>query len=208
MNREKVYYRSVGILTDAYLNHTLKYGCGGGCAVANLIASNMGYTIVNLGSYKSTKWQKGDAQIKTGYWYSLTRNPSNLWKKIQSIWIMGLRQYKLEKKHIAATGYKAAELRRIEMAFESCFDIVRLALDKEQDVLKGLNAVFAVLWDIHQITAEDFTLDKKISQIGSNTAIIDRLVNRYEALSFDNKLGLQKLIETGDPYDCKQGVSV
>jgi len=196
MNREKVYYKTVGILINAYHNKTLNYTCGASCAVGNLIAANMGYAIiVSTGLSKPAIWKNGNVQMKSGTWYSLTHYSDNVWQKIQTIKVLGLRQYKLEKKHIAATGYAAAELKRIEIAFESCFDIFRLALDKEQDILKGLDAVFAVLWDIHQITSEDFTPGNKTTPNNSSNAIIERLVNRYEALSFIERSGVQKIYE-------------
>lgn len=82
---------------------------------------------------------------------------------------------------MATTGYTVAELARIEDTFENCYH-ADYRQSSKQDVLKGLQAVFSVLKEIHEITDKDFSVISETVQNNLSDAIVERLVNRHESL--------------------------
>ena len=177
MNRPDLYFRNAEIISNAFRNNTIHYRSNARCYVANLIAGNMGYTVHTTESWDHREcWYKGDTKVNHDYWPRLLHG-SKLFNKIKLLKDIGLRQYKLQKKHLAATGYTNVELKKIEKAFERCYELFA----REQNILKGVEAAFAVLRDIHQITIEDRAMNIEQNNV---TALIDRLVNRHQSVNF------------------------
>jgi len=128
MNREKLYFKTVDILLDAYNNGTLLSGNCYACAVGNLVAANMGF-----------RYEKVDNPILSTYnlkWegfpnYGDLSSIEDGRTKIQRLtWIGGLKytlagniieSKRLSEKgraQLESTGYTMEEIGNIEYSFE------------------------------------------------------------------------------------------
>lgn len=90
-NRPELYRKTVNILFDAYFNDTLEHGNPCGCAIGNIVASNLGF------QFKMS----GDGRM--------------IWKNGHPNWY-----YKIgdADRQISSTGYSPKEVSLIEKRFE------------------------------------------------------------------------------------------
>lgn len=140
MNREQLYYETVDVLLDAYLNQKLEFGDCGACAVGN---------ICRKASIKT--------KIPNYYWRYLFCTDSTF-TQVKNMWncLEYTDNRQQGEKLIAQTGYTIEELAKIEYAFETSLGF---NLDLKYNLLEddpkkaqyiGLCAVLDVLKEIHE----------------------------------------------------------
>jgi len=150
MKNKELFEKSIGILVNAYMNDTLvKMNCFG-CAVGNLIATNMGIKMIKILPLK----YKSDYLAWEGY-----RNYNDFRENYltgngmcdKDIWMNAIQWGTADKskvtpkmqKHIDSTGYTLEELALIEDCFE-----------KSDDVFEGLMNVVELLCKLHECEEE------------------------------------------------------
>ncbi len=136
MKNEALYNKTVDILVQAYMKDTLVHRDCHACAVGNLIAANMGYSIIR-DNENNCSWD----------------NSAQFWDEV-FVTIYGLQSLYphkytgLAKQQIDSTGYTYLELAKIEKSFES--------VDRDEDIdiwmFDGLMAVVDALDQIHENT--------------------------------------------------------
>jgi hypothetical protein len=146
MKNPELYKKTVDILYDAYFNDTLEHWNCTACAVGNIVAANMGIKIIPVrrGFVKFGNPPGSDAfspYENSGCWF-----PSISYGSVNTL-------TKAAKKQVAATGYSARELAKIEKAFENC----GYSVSSEDYMFNGLVAVLEVLKEIHEVTDEPHT---------------------------------------------------
>ncbi len=177
MNRPELYFNTTEILFSAFENETIFHNCWGVCAVANIIAANMGYTVnpyfVEIGLVGGS-WKKGEEGISSCWWWKLLKWPKWLYQK--SIRLkMGEKKYRLQEKHISSTGYSLKELKKIMKAFDSAFD----GIGDRQNVLAGINNVLMVLKKIHKVNSADLKGNYRSNFILENKMVTKTLLKNY-----------------------------
>ena len=144
MNRPELYKRTVDILFQAYFKDELEHQNCYACAVGNLVAANMGYTMMTTkGDMIRFVWKDRipfwDAVFVSCGDNEQSRYPDN---------------YKEEAKvEIDSTGYRWRELAMIEESFEKAYTYE----DNDEEMFNGLCNVLETLKQIHQV--EDNTED-------------------------------------------------
>lgn len=157
MKREALYNKTVDILVQAYFNDSLEHSNCHACAVGNLIAANMGYSIT------THKQQSSMANVLSKGWdgvfvYEL---PAGMGQEQPLEWLQYIKgdiktPSDLCLKQIASTGYSPTEINIIEEAFES------VSIFNEGDkMFKGLMRVVEALDKIHENTDEATTTSSK-----------------------------------------------
>lgn len=142
MKNKELFDRTIGILVKAYQNGTLVNSiCG--CAVGNIIASNMGVLVTVNG--RLAKWSKWHPE----------------WNTVFSTMING-KQYinpdnyeGFAKEQIDSTGYIWQDLAKIENSFESA----RLSDDS---MFNGLMSVVDTLMLIHEANETEIKQAKEL----------------------------------------------
>lgn len=158
MNRPEQYKRTVDILYQAYFNDTLVHNSCYACAVGNLVAANMGYTmsVVN-GSPKTfgrtLVWKKGRTILP----YPNADNGG--WPDCVYIEEGGASKSAIEQ--VESTGYTGDELLAIELAFESAKD--SYVPGTEACMFAGLSSVLAVLATLHEVEDPTPALERFIN---------------------------------------------
>jgi hypothetical protein len=171
MNRPELYHRTVGILYTAYFNDTLVHGTCCACAVGNLIAARLGYSI-----RKEQVPYFGILEITEHHWYDVNgkRVPDPILNSMSSLPAQGWgafvctpnpgRPQEIEWKYlselvvqqqIAATGYTPEEVILIERVFESA-----KGETIEDRMFDGLCRVLDALEAIHEVHHQE-TIDQK-----------------------------------------------
>lgn len=120
MKNKEQFDNSIKVLVKAYLEDTLIHTESCACAVGNLIADGMEYTI-----YKNRYWKDKNNNIIYPSWFQGIGRPNEETLELFN-----------------CTNYTVENIVLIERAFEEKFDDV--------DGYKGLCAVFDVLIKIHQ----------------------------------------------------------
>lgn len=172
MNRPELYFTTTKVLFDAYQEETLFHNTNGCCACGQMIAAAMGYRVV-VGLVKRgmvfSRWKKAGASddnfINEWQWQVLHLS-NHFFYPAYLLLTMGRENYRLQKKHLASTGYSQKELAKIVKAFDSCFD----KKDETKNILPALKKVILVLQEIHKVTELDralifeksFALENKI----------------------------------------------
>lgn len=171
MNRPELYQRTVAILYTAYYNDTLSHGDCCACAVGNLVAANLGYSIFAKAHSNKFVWVDSTGQVMP--------YPANFFVKDSRKGIpMGwgafvcttchddgkqdqyvnweVLQDPLVAKQVSSTGYSPKEVILIERAFESSsYD-----LSSEDRMFDGLCKVLDMLSEIHRVHEQE-TVDQK-----------------------------------------------
>lgn len=142
MKNKNLYEKTIKILVNAYLNDTLVKGHCSACAVGNIVAGNMGLSVVRCVGYSS--WISKDGKNEIPYWDEVFMTTSEGQR-------VNLDEYEGDAKaQIDSTGYSVAELALIEETFETNGD----------DMFTGLMAVVDVLGVIHEVNQEE-TIESK-----------------------------------------------
>ena len=134
MKNKELFEKTVGILVNAYQNDTLRHSMCSACAVGNIVAANLKYT------------------INTTWCFSWVEKPVNWWRVFMTS--DGRQQittidYKGKaKEEIDSTGYTWKELAKIEYAFETASK----GSNDDEWMFNGLLAVYDVLCEIHEVS--------------------------------------------------------
>lgn len=147
MKNKELYDKTVSILVDAYMNDTLQHGNYCGCAVGNMIASNMGIQINNILK------EDEDSEIE---WIGVSDTDASQW-----LWLIYkdkscLINERLALRQIRSTGYSVEEIYKIEKAFEGSDRYY-----EEDEMFSGLMAVIEALDIIHENTDTTLTNQTK-----------------------------------------------
>lgn len=150
MKNEQLYNKTVDILVQAYFDNTLVHGNQCGCAVGNIVASNMGIKIFK-GRRGQVFWSKEAKIWKDAAWYGYITHASPQEKEFE---------YSISKakNQIKKTGYSFSEIGQIEGAFERA----DFGASEEDFMFNGLMAVIDVLDEIHE------NKDTNVSQTTKN----------------------------------------
>jgi hypothetical protein len=132
---------SVAVLTKAYLTNTLQSDNCHSCAVGNLVANALRIDLVYAPVTLKLKWASGRPQW--GYLVWQINGPAALYEdpKAQAE----------ATTQIAASGYTAHELSRIEVAFEYAGHSRTSWQWPGETIIAGLLAVVGVLAQIHGV---------------------------------------------------------
>lgn len=154
MNRPALYTKTRQILFDAYYNDTLTLGYCSACAIGNIIASNMGISIIkNRCGYP--EWTGPVMPTWQSVFYTTTTFSGK--KQISQPLAMDLPNV---AQQINSTGYTWEELARIEHAFETA-----PVGDSDEDAMfNAFVAALEALDRIHQIETNSSTLKRRICQ--------------------------------------------
>ena len=181
MNRPVLYFRSANILINAYQNETLYYNSTNTCSIANLIAANMGFTIIpHWASARQicATWKKvtKDIRWRDTTWHDLLKSPS-LVHRFYLRKQIGDEQYESKQCRLQSTGYSLGELKQIMRAFDKCYD----GVDNRKNILPGLNSVLKALKQIHRVSTLDVEGQYWINFMLENS-LIAALPDEYEWL--------------------------
>jgi hypothetical protein len=132
---------TVNVLVKAFLNGTLLHGDCAACAVGNIIAAEIGATIIlDEDSRGLSYWIRNMQEIQIG-WSDVFCSHSDGQKIDPKAYIGQV------KRQIDVTGYSWQELAKIEFAFEKA----PAGGSEDEWMFNGLMAVVDVLADIHGV---------------------------------------------------------
>jgi len=141
MIKEQLYRKTCDILFDAYFNDTLEHGQCCACAVGNIVAANMGLTIIKDGDGMFI-WENYEC-YNNGHFLG---------------WFYPVREGTLptnqQLAEINSTGYEIYELNQIESAFERSGGY----FTNDEKMFNGLCAVIEVLNKIHEVEEDTQTV--------------------------------------------------
>lgn len=149
MNREKLYYKHIDILSNAYANNLLQHGNSCGCDIGNLIAACNGIELsINDNGRVGPKYaDKIDYSLPVLFlWYE---------RKIGGI--LSDEEEAIVDKQVSNTGYTWDELMRLEKAFESAINFI----DEDKKMWNGLMRVIKEMDIIHENTDTEITTTSK-----------------------------------------------
>ena len=144
MNRIGLYYRTRNILLNAYHNKTLWNSDDCACAVANIIAANLGYAVVPSPQCPGLYAWKQNGDFVTPDFPEILRH-YYLGEKCEP--------HECGFQQIESTGYTIKELRQIEAAFEGPWWLPdrRPKRKSRLRAKRGMYAVIEVLDIIHEV---------------------------------------------------------
>lgn len=152
MINETLYNRTVSILVDAYFKDKLRHGDCCACAVGNLIAANMNYSITPIVDDEKERWLD---ENKNRMPYPGEHGWGNVILNRQPI------RNDLVKRQLHATEYSILQLILIEDAFEFRY-IEYKDIPKGDHMFNGLMAVIDVLDEIHENNNTELTATTKL----------------------------------------------
>lgn len=158
--KPELYKKTVDILFDAYFNDTLSHAFCTSCAVGNIVAANLGYSLKKSGEPLQINLPGGGArQCQPFAWH--TPNGEEI-PAMGAQWWRVIEAYRGEYETFAhtdeldATGYTINEIDLIERGFEKA----PLGKCENDWMFNGLVAVLEVLKQIHKVTEDEETLPR------------------------------------------------
>jgi hypothetical protein len=183
MKYPDLYFKTTKALFDACAKETLFHGSYGCCADGQIIAAAMGYHVSSQ-LYKKgsvfSRWldKTGDDVRFINEWkWGLLLQSQNIFYQAYLFLKLGSTQYKLQKKHLASTGYTPKELNLIMDAFDSCYD----GKDETKNILPALKKVLQTLKKIHKVDHFDIQQIYR-EKFVAETKTLELLPERYKCL--------------------------
>lgn len=158
MKNPELFYRSVNILQRAYFKGTLKHKSCLSCAVGNLVAGNLGFSVINNLRILVDPSDPGYKNAVLNAAWTLPVLGANLIRTSDEDVAMA----------ISATGYTVSELKRIEAAFENRDNKPKY----DPDGYLGLCAVIDTLMEIHEFNEGEKSLIPAKEKIFSKSELV------------------------------------